>query len=106
MGVGEGGNCTLYFSHRHFVLFFFVGVSSNEVLLSNADTLHDTNENEDGFFSTVKTMKTVEPSSPSIQDGGSSLEIIHGEPLTDRKSTFQAHIAHVNSVDEVREIAL
>lgn len=29
------------------------------------------------------------------------LEIVHGEPLTDRKSTFQAHVASVKSVAEV-----
>ncbi len=28
--------------------------------------------------------------------------IVHGEPLTDRKSTFQAHAAAVTSVAEVR----
>jgi len=27
--------------------------------------------------------------------------ILHGEPLTDRKSTFQAHVAEVATVDEV-----
>lgn len=30
------------------------------------------------------------------------IEIIHNEPITDRKSTFQAHGAIVNSVKEVR----
>ena len=30
-----------------------------------------------------------------------SESIIHGEPLTDRKSTFQAHVAEVHSMDEV-----
>ncbi len=30
--------------------------------------------------------------------------IIHGEPLTDRKSTFQAHVAAVTCVAEVREL--
>ena len=34
--------------------------------------------------------------------GGSTPEILHGEPLTDRKSTFQAHIATVHSVEEVK----
>ena len=34
--------------------------------------------------------------------GGRRLEIVHGEPLTDRKSTFQAHVANVHTVDEVR----
>ena len=28
-------------------------------------------------------------------------DIVHGQPLTDRKSTFQAHVAEVHSKDEV-----
>lgn len=28
-------------------------------------------------------------------------EILHDEPITDRKSTFQAHVARVTDVDEV-----
>ncbi len=35
-------------------------------------------------------------------DGDSGMEIVHGEPLTDRKSTFQAHVAEVHSADEVK----
>ena len=27
--------------------------------------------------------------------------IVHGEPLTDRKSTFQAHVAQVTTTEEV-----
>ena len=30
-----------------------------------------------------------------------AIEIIHGEPMTDRKSTFQAHVAAVQTVAEV-----
>lgn len=29
------------------------------------------------------------------------MQIVHGDPLTDRKSTFQAHVAAVHSVHEV-----
>ena len=38
---------------------------------------------------------------PSIESKVESESIIHGEPLTDRKSTFQAHVAEVHSMDEV-----
>lgn len=31
-------------------------------------------------------------------------EIIHGEPFTDRKSTFQAHLAHVVSQEQVKQV--
>ena len=34
--------------------------------------------------------------------GSPEVEIVHGEPLTDRKSTFQAHVAEVHSVTDVR----
>lgn len=30
--------------------------------------------------------------------------LVHGEPLTEKKSTFQAHVAHVTSVDAVQEV--
>lgn len=35
---------------------------------------------------------------------GEQFEVFHGEPLTDRKSVFQAHIAVVRSMDEVDEV--
>lgn len=31
-------------------------------------------------------------------------EIIHGEPFTDRKSTFQAHVAHVITKEQVKQV--
>lgn len=31
-------------------------------------------------------------------------EIIHGEPFTDRKSTFQAHLAHVVTSEQVKQV--
>ena len=31
-------------------------------------------------------------------------EVIHGEPLTDRRSAFQAHLAKVSSVQQVKQI--
>ena len=30
--------------------------------------------------------------------------ILHGDPLTDRKSTFQAHVAEVQTTDEVSDV--
>lgn len=37
----------------------------------------------------------------AMEDAEDSVEIIHGEPFTDRKSTFQAHLAKVSSEYEV-----
>ena len=31
-------------------------------------------------------------------------QIIHGEPFTDRKSTFQAHLAHVVTQEQVKQV--
>lgn len=31
-------------------------------------------------------------------------EIVHGDPFTDRKSTFQAHLAHVVTPDQVKQV--
>ena len=31
-------------------------------------------------------------------------KIIHGEPFTDRKSTFQAHLAHVGTQEQVKQV--
>lgn len=38
---------------------------------------------------------------PNKEDGPRCPTIVHGEPLTDRKSTFQAHVAAVTTVKEV-----
>ena len=44
------------------------------------------------------TPKLTSAESANLMDGE---EIIHGEPLTDRKSTFQAHVTEVHSVNQV-----
>lgn len=31
-------------------------------------------------------------------------EILHGEPFTDRKSTFQAHLAHIVTSDQAKQV--
>ncbi|EDO45445.1 predicted protein [Nematostella vectensis] len=42
--------------------------------------------------------------SKNVLDASSSIEIIHGEPFTERKSTFQSHLAFVTKEAEVREM--
>ncbi|KAF7457953.1 hypothetical protein HWI79_1519 [Cryptosporidium felis] len=37
-------------------------------------------------------------------DGDKVFGILHGEPIVDRKSVFQAHVCRVNSVDQVNKI--
>lgn len=37
-------------------------------------------------------------------ESGLCPEILHGEPFTDRKSTFQAHLAHVVTSDQVKQV--
>ena len=36
-----------------------------------------------------------------LNDDGESLAMCHGEPFTDRRSTFQAHVAEIHSLEEV-----
>jgi hypothetical protein len=38
---------------------------------------------------------------PSQDDGG--LEVLHGQPITDRKSTFQAHLARVTTEEQAKQ---
>lgn len=42
------------------------------------------------------------PESSKLCEDQQCPDIVHGEPLTDRKSTFQAHAATVYSKQEVR----
>jgi hypothetical protein len=42
----------------------------------------------------------VDDTEPNDVDG---IDIIHGEPYTDRKSTFKAHIARVSSIEDVKK---
>ena len=63
------------------------------------------------YFSPIETNKqdddeedgsTPLASPPPLKDRGIQCPtILHGEPLTDRKSTFQAHVAAVMAVEEV-----
>ncbi|XP_019849294.1 PREDICTED: protein IMPACT-like, partial [Amphimedon queenslandica] len=48
-----------------------------------------------------KTKELPLSSSPELSLSNAPA-LFHGEPLTDRKSTFQAHLAEVHSLDEVR----
>ena len=46
-----------------------------------------------------------EEEQPKVEEGGSTkIEILHSEPYTERKSTFQAHLARVHSLEEVDEV--
>lgn len=58
----------------------------------------------------VVTSKEKTKELPLSYSPGPSLSnapaLFHGEPLTDRKSTFQAHLAEVHSLDEVKIIAM
>ncbi|XP_028416771.1 protein IMPACT-like [Dendronephthya gigantea] len=44
------------------------------------------------------------PPSITWQTDKDQPEILHGEPITDRKSTFQAHLAKVNSEQDVKDV--
>ncbi len=44
---------------------------------------------------------SVEETNQASDHPESCPEILHGQPLTDRKSTFQAHLARVTAVEEV-----
>ena len=51
-------------------------------------------------ISSSATAHTSRGTGPGL--GHVELQVGHGEPLTDRKSTFQAHVASVHSMQEVR----
>ena len=53
--------------------------------------------------STADEVTTVPFSPPDVtpQPVEPELDIFHGESVTDRKSTFQAHVVEVHSVNEV-----
>ncbi|KAM7429397.1 hypothetical protein ABFA07_019748 [Porites harrisoni] len=63
------------------------------------ETLFEESKKSDYSKSEVDTLKLIK--STKLDE---KLQIIHGEPFTDRKSTFQAHLAHVVTQDQVRQV--
>lgn len=74
--------------------------SGEEVTDAQEDeTLFEESKKFDYSKSEVDTLKLIK--STKLDE---KLQIIHGEPFTDRKSTFQAHLAHVVTQDQVRQV--
>ena len=80
-------------------------VAEDVVKLETEDTV-ELEAEEDPSYSCSNpvhsTLPVATPSdTPSAVRDTIAVEMVHGEPLTDRKSTFQAHVAAVHSVEEV-----
>ncbi|KAG8246385.1 hypothetical protein J6590_086184 [Homalodisca vitripennis] len=52
----------------------------------------------------LKFVEKVEDSSSPKLSNNNNLKITHGEPVIDRRSIFQAHAAHITSVEQVKEV--
>lgn len=63
------------------------------------ETLFEESKKSDYSKSEVDTLKLIKSAKLDEKP-----QIIHGEPFTDRKSTFQAHLAHVVTQDQVRQV--
>lgn len=63
------------------------------------ETLFEESKKSDYSKSEVDTLKLIKSTKLDEKP-----QIIHGEPFTDRKSTFQAHLAHVVTQDQVRQV--
>lgn len=63
------------------------------------ETLFEESKKSDYSKSEVDTLKLIKSAKSDEKP-----QIIHGEPFTDRKSTFQAHLAHVVTQDQVRQV--
>lgn len=77
--------------------------------------IQSTAEDDDASVADVSTFTTELSATEHIPEFGNSSKaygegqcpgILHGEPLTDRKSTFQAHVASVRTKQEVRELVV
>ena len=71
-------------------------------------SLHDT-ESVQPKLSDKQPQLVVEsqpgsPTTPPIPGDYYELKIFHGEPVTDRKSVFQAHVCQVCSLEQVRQM--
>ena len=78
-------------------------VRNQSAMLPEANFSQDSGNSSD---SEADDQATVLPPSSKTTHDHEQLQlfcptILHGEPLTDRKSTFQAHVAEVETGDEV-----
>lgn len=91
-------------SNIHFILPY---LGKKEELTEESKSIGS----EEDLPATVSTLNALEDvgTSDSLKifrnsESGSCPEILHGEPFTDRKSTFQAHLAHVVTSDQVKQV--
>ncbi len=66
-----------------------------------ADGGDDSSSDDDAAAANSASSSSLTPQAAARQHG---LELIHGVPLTERKSTFQAHVARITTEEEARTI--
>ena len=67
----------------------------------------DASDEEDNSSDRAARPLVVDTATPAESRGAAVCPVIlHGDPLTDRKSTFQAHGAEVKTTEEVSELFL
>ena len=75
-------------------------ISNSNTIDNNIDNDPD-NDTDDNTNTYTTTTNTTTNNTTTTTTTTTSIDIKHGEPITDRKSTFQAHLCHVQSMDDV-----
>jgi len=83
----------------------FLGAVEEVKIVDEENQSHESDDRQptsNDYSSSPVAMPSDTPTEATDATSGRlAVEIVHGEPLTDRKSTFQAHVAVVHSVEEV-----
>ena len=80
------------------------GLRDSQMLFQAIEFTRDRIERFDAAVESQLVLSEEEPEEGPEETGDPStaIQILHGEPLHDRRSVFQAHLAFVSSMDEVR----
>ena len=98
-----------FLSYLDLWLLFFLSQGKEDNLAEKVLTAHsdETNEVLEIVGNDLEALSVSEVHTLKLLKSAKSderPEIIHGEPFTDRKSTFQAHLAHVVSQEQVKQV--
>ena len=80
----------------------FIRTKFEEVTRNQQEGKLSIADNVDEEFNQLETNSGINSVCPSpAQNNSTPIEIFHGEIITERRSTFQAHMSYVSSMDDV-----
>lgn len=86
-------------NHGESIIYVWIEKAKEYLFKETSDDQEEDNDTKQEFdFNAYAGKKIQQPQSEPL------IDILHGDPVTDRRSAFQAHAARVTSIEEVNRV--